>query len=94
MAWSPLAGGHIFRHTDERAVRLLDEMRKISKELEAKALVEVIFAWLLLHPAGIIPIIGSGNQDRIRQAISSQELKMDMEQWYRIYNASRGEYLP
>jgi predicted oxidoreductase len=90
MAWSPLAGGHIFKHTDERAVRLLDEMRKVSKELEARTLVEVIFAWLLLHPAGIIPIIGSGNQERIRHAIASQELKMNTEQWYRIYNASRG----
>jgi predicted oxidoreductase len=93
MAWSPLAGGHIFKHTDERAVRLLDELRKISQELEARALVEVIFAWILLHPAGIIPIIGSGNRERIRHAISSQELKMDTEQWYRIYNASRGKDL-
>jgi predicted oxidoreductase len=55
--------------------------------------VEVIFAWLLLHPAGIIPILGSGNQERIRYAIASQELKMNTEQWYRIFNASRGKDL-
>jgi predicted oxidoreductase len=93
MAWSPLAGGHIFKHADERAVRLLDELREVSKELEARSLVEVIFAWLLIHPAGIIPIIGSGNKDRIAHAIAAQELKMDTEQWYRIYNASRGKEL-
>ena len=90
MAWSPLAGGRIFKYDDDRSVRLLNEIRDVADELGAETTEEVIYAWLMLHPSGIIPVIGTGKTDRIRYAIRSLELKMDMEQWYRIYNASRG----
>jgi len=90
MAWSPLAGGRIFKPDDDRSVRLLNEIRDVADELGAETAEEVIYAWLMLHPSGIIPVIGTGKTDRIRYAIRSLELKMDMEQWYRIYNSSRG----
>lgn len=93
MAWSPLAGGKIFMHNDEKSIRLFDELKLIAKELSAKALDEVVYAWLLMHPAKIIPIIGSGKIERIQHAINSFDLNMDQEQWYRIYNASKGEEL-
>ncbi|MEE4256665.1 MAG: aldo/keto reductase [Bacteroidales bacterium] len=94
MAWSPLAGGRIFKHADDRSVRLLNEIRLVAGELGAETTEEVIYAWLLLHPAGIIPVIGTGKTERVRHAVRSLELNMDMEQWYRIYNASRGTDLP
>ncbi len=93
MAWSPLAGGSIFKHTDEKGVRLYDELKAVARETDAKTLEEVIYAWLLMHPARIIPIIGSGRIERIKHAIASIELQMDQEQWYRIYIASKGQEL-
>ena len=93
MAWSPLAGGKIFIPADEQCVRLLDEIRLIAGELGANALEEVIYAWLMKHPARIIPVIGSGKIDRIKHAVHSLELEITHEQWYRIYNASRGKDL-
>jgi len=90
MAWSPLSGGRIFLQADERGVRLLDEIREICREMEVNVLEEVIYAWLLCHPAKIIPVVGSGKTERVRHAVESLDLKMDTEQWYRIYNASRG----
>ena len=93
MAWSPLAGGKIFRQDDEQIVRLINEIGNVAEELGANTLEEVVYAWLLLHPSGIIPVIGTGKADRVRHAIRAFELKMDLEQWYRIYNASRGRDL-
>jgi len=34
MAWSPLAGGRIFTHADEKGTRLYDELRAIAKEMD------------------------------------------------------------
>jgi len=93
MAWSPLAGGKIFQHNDVKSIRLFDALRIIARELDSNTLDEVIYAWLLMHPAKIIPIIGSGKIERIKHAIDSLDLEMDQEQWYRIYNASKGEEL-
>jgi predicted oxidoreductase len=55
---------------------------------------KVIYSWLLKHPAQIMPIIGTGKIDRIKNAVESMEISMTLEQWYRIYTASRGEDVP
>lgn len=94
MAWSPLAGGKLFKPVDEVGKRLLKELSDIAKELNAKSVEEVIYAWLLKHPAGIIPILGSGKLTRIKLAVQSLEYDMSLEQWYRIYNAAKGADLP
>jgi predicted oxidoreductase len=94
MAWSPIAGGRIFKHADEKGVRLLDTLKTVGKEIQAKTVEEVIYVWLLKHPVKIIPIVGSGKIERIRHAVSSLDLEMSLEQWYQIYNASKGEELP
>lgn len=93
MAWSPLAGGKIFKMIDERGIRLFDELKIIAGEIDAPSLDTVIYSWLLSHPAKIIPVIGTGRYDRIKNAIDAFEYKLDMEQWYRIFIASRGKEL-
>jgi predicted oxidoreductase len=94
MAWSPLAGGDIFKPADEKGKRLLHELQEVAVEMGGCSIGEAAYAWLLKHPAGIIPVAGSGRIDRIRLAAAATALEMNMEQWYRIYNASRGQELP
>jgi predicted oxidoreductase len=48
----------------------------------------------LKHPAGIIPIIGSNNPVRIREAAKAPGLELTREEWYRLLAAARGEPLP
>ena len=52
---------------------------------------EVLYAWLLSHPANIMPIVGSGKMNRIRSAIRSLELSMTREQWFEILQISMGQ---
>jgi predicted oxidoreductase len=101
MAWSPLAAGLI----GDGAKRLLPAQQgyrpeKFLSDLEAVAEARgvnrtiVALSWLMKHPSKIIPIIGSINPDRIREATKAVELELSREEWYRILNAARGEPLP
>jgi predicted oxidoreductase len=51
-------------------------------------------AWLLRHPARIVPIVGSVNPDRIRDAATADDLVLSREDWYRLLVAARGQGLP
>jgi predicted oxidoreductase len=94
MAWSPLAGGALMHPQDEKSQRLYNTLNEIAEETEAANIAQVIYSWLLQHPARIIPITGSGKISRIKDAVSALDLTMTTEQWYRIYTASTGEEVP
>jgi predicted oxidoreductase len=101
MAWSPLAGGLI----GGGASRLLPSQMSFQPERFLPAVdalagargvsrTVVALAWLLKHPAGILPIIGTTNPDRIREATKAADLELTREEWYRLLIAARGEPLP
>jgi len=101
MAWSPLAAGLI----GEGANRLLPSQKIYRPEqflpvLEAVAKARgasrtaVALAWLLKHPSRILPIIGTTNPERIREATKAAELVLTREEWYRLLIAARGEPMP
>jgi predicted oxidoreductase len=54
----------------------------------------VALAWLLKHPADIVPIVGSTNPQRIRDAARATKINLNREEWYRLLIAARGESLP
>jgi len=94
MAWSPLAGGKIFNPPDEKGSRILQAIIEVAGELNVNPAEKVIYAWLLRHPATIIPVVGSGRIERIRNAAEALHMEMSLEQWYKIFIASTGKELP
>ncbi|MBY6086267.1 aldo/keto reductase [Priestia flexa] len=90
MAWSPLGGGSIFTAEDERSIRVRNKLTEIGEEIGAKSLDQVVYAWLLAHPATIMPIVGSGKMNRIDVAIQALDLKVNRMQWFQILEASKG----
>jgi predicted oxidoreductase len=54
----------------------------------------VALAWLLRHPSCILPIVGSINPERIREAANAGDVELTREEWYRLLVAARGEPLP
>ena len=54
----------------------------------------VALAWLLRHPAGVIPIVGTQRVDRIREAAAATTVELDRADWYELLAAARGERLP
>lgn len=94
MAWSPLAGGNLLNPQDEKGKRIHKTLKEVALELNTKNLDQIIYSWLLSHPATIIPIIGSGKIERLKLAVESLSLKMTLEQWFKIYTAAMGVEMP
>lgn len=94
MAWSPLAGGSLIHPQDEKGVRIAKALRQVKEAIGATGIDQVIYCWLLKHPASIMPIVGSGKIDRLRTATEAIALDMSLEQWFNIYIASNGVELP
>lgn len=90
MAWSPLAGGRLFKGTEDREVRVRKALEKVKEEIGADGIDEVAYAWILKHPSRICPIVGSSNLSRIKSAIKATEINLTRDQWFEIYVASKG----
>jgi predicted oxidoreductase len=91
MAWSPLGGGSIFTSDDQNVVNVRDVLGKIKEETGAASIDQVLYAWLLAHPANIIPVVGSGKAERVKAAVDSMEVPLTREQWFEILEASKGK---
>ncbi len=94
MAWSPLAGGAIFSRADDKSTRLNDTLTKVGEELGTEDISEVMYAWLLTHPAGILPIVGSGKTKRIDSAVRALDHRLTRDQWFEILHSSMGYEVP
>jgi predicted oxidoreductase len=86
MAWSPLGGGRLVNDPLAGLKAALD------KEAKAQGVdpASVAVAWLLAHPAGILPVMGTNDLARIRRFSEAQRVEMDRECWYRLYTAALG----
>jgi predicted oxidoreductase len=98
MAWSPLAGGALVNGAHNlpasyQPAKVLPVLDRIAKAHNATRGV-VALAWLLKHPSGIVPIVGSNNPERIRDAAKADSLELSREEWYHLLIAARGEPLP
>ena len=90
MAWSPLGGGELFRNSQSPLVKKLEE---IAKETGGN-IADIAIAWLLAHPAKIIPVLGTNNLSRIKQISNASEIQLDRETWFEIYIAANGSEVP
>ncbi|MGS2722646.1 aldo/keto reductase [Porticoccus sp. GXU_MW_L64] len=94
MAWSCLAGGAIFTGDSDQEKRLRKVLTELQEELAAKSLDQVIIAWVLRLPCGAVPVLGSRSIERTAAAVEAVNLNMNREQWYRVWEASKGHRIP
>jgi predicted oxidoreductase len=94
MAWSPLAGGRLATGNDARATRVRAALAQVAADVGAASPEQVAYAWLLRHPARILPVTGSGRIERVREAVGALSLALTREQWFDIWCASTGQPLP
>ena len=90
---SPLGGGSVFKGEDEQSVRLRAEIQKIA-EAHQVSMDVVMYAFVLRHPAKIMPITGTMNLDRVKNAVDALKLELTYDEWYAILAASRGFDVP
>lgn len=96
-AWGPLVGGALSGNLPAGAENRAVETARVVAELAAAKGVSreaIVIGWLLRHPAGIQPVIGTTNPARIRAACQAVDVELSREEWYRIFVAGRGGELP
>ena len=91
MAWNPL--GSIFKEENEKTIRLKKLLEKLSQKYSV-AIDVILLAWLLKHPSGIHPVIGTTSPERIKNAASAAFLTLDLEDWFSIWTESMGHKVP
>lgn len=87
MIWSPLAGGRLFNPKTSEEKAAMSVIKEIAQKY-AVAPDTLIYAWILYHPVGGMPIVGSQNLERIKLAVDALELKLEHYEWFQIYAAS------
>lgn len=94
MAWSPLAGGSLFNPTNDREIKVFETLSEIAQEHNTESIAKIAYAWLLNHPVGMLPVVGSQKLNRIKEAVEAFEIKLTTEQWYKIYSSAAGKEVP
>jgi predicted oxidoreductase len=95
MAWGPLGGGRIFSSLNEPNIREVHEVgNKIMEEKGISELGVLLLAWLMKHPAGFLPIIGSARQERMHLAVEATNIELTSQEWYELWRAIQGNDVP
>jgi len=89
MAWSPLGGGALMQDDGS----LAPIMDRIAGEAGVDR-AAIAVAWLLAHPARIMPVMGTNNLGRIARISDALKITLDRETWYELYEAANGHEVP
>ena len=93
LAWSPLGGGRLANPESERDTAVAAELDRVADEQGVSRTVAA-YSWLMAHPAGIIPIVGSQQLERIAESAEAYKVRWSRQDWYAVLVAARGERLP
>ncbi len=93
-SWSPLGGGILNDLADDERSRRIMAVAEILGEKYAAGFDQILIAWLMKHPAGIIPILGTTKSARIKSAILAKSIDLSREEWYMLLRAANGHEVP
>lgn len=93
-AWSPLtisaeAGSFLEHENYVELNRLLERMAE-SKNTQPAA---IALAWIMRHPAGIQPVVGTTRPERLEALSEAARITLNRQEWYALYLAA-GNRLP
>lgn len=93
LAWSPLGGGRIAQPGTNRERAVAAALDTVAQEFGVSR-TAAAYSWIMAHPARAIPIVGSQQVSRIREAGDALKVRWTRQTWYDVLVASRGEKLP
>jgi predicted oxidoreductase len=98
LAWSPLAQGRLGAAPSDQAgeartMAVIEALERVAVRASVPRSA-VAYAWVMAHPSRPVPLIGSQNPSRIREAAAAYEVQLRREEWYQILAAARSEPLP
>jgi predicted oxidoreductase len=95
-AWAPVANGQLI----DPPAKAPERVKKAGAEIARLAAVHgttreaIALGWLLRHPAGIQPIVGTTKVERLQASVPAAEVELSREAWYSLLTAARGAGMP
>jgi predicted oxidoreductase len=95
-AWGPVATGRLIDPPARAEPRVRAAAKAVAEMAKAKGTSReaIALAWLLRHPAGIQPIVGTTKPARIIASCQADGVMLSREEWYRLFTAARGGAMP
>jgi len=91
MAWSPL--GTVFKEDNEQTRRIHKQLGELMDKYNATE-DQLLLAWILRHPSGIHPVVGTTSKERLKLTIEAEKINLELEDWFLILLASQGHNVP
>lgn len=95
-AWGPLSGGQLVNFNDDAPANVKATAALVNQLAEQYGVSSeaIQLAWLLRHPAQIMPIIGTTNPSRIAATKEALRVELNREEWYHLLTAARTANVP
>ena len=102
LAYSPIGGGWLSGKREvpadhpnrEKIEATLTALRELGPAYDGATPTQLAIAWLLAHPAKIIPLVGSNNPAHIQEMASAGAISLSRTDWYKLWVAARGAAVP
>ena len=91
MSWSPL--GSVFREDTPQTQRIKVVLESLTEKYNATE-DQLLLAWIMQHPAGVHPVIGTTNKDRITNAVKAASITLELQDWFALLIESQGHKVP
>ena len=91
MAWSPL--GTFFKEENDQNSRIVKLMESLEEKYNATKS-QLVLAFIMAHPANVLPVVGTTLKDRLKDALKAAEIKLELQDWFLLLEASKGERVP
>ncbi len=88
LATSPLAQGKIANSNEKVPLRIRGKLEEFAVRYNSH-FESVAIAWLV--KLGALPLIGTVDEERIRNIVGAFKINLDRQDWYELYAVSRGE---
>lgn len=91
MSWSPL--GSFFRERNETSERIRKCLQPLTEKYGATE-DQLLLAWVLKHPAGVRPVVGTTTKSRLEMAQKAIQLNIELQDWFLLLEAAKGNEVP
>ncbi|MDT0606473.1 aldo/keto reductase [Croceitalea rosinachiae] len=91
MSWSPL--GTYFREENQQNSRIKLVIDGLKEKYDVDES-QLLLAFILKHPVGIYPVVGTATKDRLKASMQAVNINLDLQDWFKLLEASKGEPIP
>ena len=88
LATAPLAEGQIANSLEKKPLLIRRKLEELSSKYNAQ-IESIAVAWIV--KLGALPLIGTTDEQRIKNIAAAFDLDLDRQDWYELYHASKGK---